>query len=212
MRVNGYKTPTDGNSEQIPYGVEWHSIQALSRLLVLSVACITAAACATAPVSENPAADVEAPVNRFISFYFHEYKRGLPGDSQLAELGNFVTPELLALFEAANQGEDCYAKQFNHEGAPAVQGDLFSSLFEGATSATYRLIALGSDTAIAEIEWTNDDKHLSPEAFVWRDRVFLVNTMNGWRIADFTHDGTWEFMMDGNVSQILRTVADECAA
>ena len=178
---------------------------------VLAVLCISGAACTATPVLETTATDVERSIERFLAFYFQDYKRGLPDDSQLPQIATFVTPELLALFEAANRGADCYAKQFNYEGAPAVQGDLFSSLFEGATSATYRAIDQSGDTATVEIEWTNDDKHLDPLPLTWQDRIFLVQTANGWLISDFTHDGTWEFMMPANVSQILQAVADECA-
>jgi hypothetical protein len=41
------------------------------------------------------------------------------------------------------------------------------------------------------------------------DATFLVKTTTGWRIPDFAHSGTWEFMKKGNVSHILRDVAKE---
>ena len=182
----------------------------IGRILALPLTLVGVVACGGAPAVEVPANEVEIPVKRYISFYFNDYRRGLPGESQLPKLASFVTPELLALFEAANRGEDCYARQSNYEGPPAIEGDLFTSLFEGATSATYREIARDADTATFEIEWTFHDEHLSPEPFTWQDRVFLANTRNGWRIADFAHDGDWEFMKDASVSQILQAVANEC--
>lgn len=98
-------------------------------------------------------------------------------------------------------------------GPPLVEGDLFSSLFEGATSATYRPIVQKSDEATFEMEWTNDGRGITspPEPFVWKDQVLLVRTPSGWRIADFAHLGTWEFMKKWPVSEILRDVAKECA-
>jgi hypothetical protein len=177
---------------------------------VLSVLGISAA-CTVAPVAEAPAVDVEAPVKRFLAFYFHEYKHDLPEKSQLPELASFLAPELVDLFEAAMRGEDCYAKKNNYEGPPFVEGDLFSSLIEGATSATYRPIVQKTNTAKFEIEWTNDGRDTASPPFVWKDQVFLVKTTNGWLIADFAHLGTWDFMMKGTVSQILRKVAKECA-
>ena len=180
----------------------------LSPLLIL---CISIASCAAAPVAERPDPDVEAPVKRFVAFYFHSYKRGLPEKSQLPELAAFLAPDLLNLFDAAIRGQECYAKKNNYEGPPLVQGELFSSLFEGATSATYRPIVQKTDKATFEIEWTNDGRAALSPPFVWKDQVFLVKTTNGWLISDFAHLGTWEFMMKGNVSEILRHVAKECA-
>lgn len=178
---------------------------------VPSLLCLATAACAGAPPSAAPANGVAAPVERFLAFYFHEYGRGLPGRSQLPVLASFVTPRLLDLFEAAMKAEECYAKENNYQVPPLVEGDLFSSLFEGGTSATYRLIAVAGDTATFEIEWTNDSP-VGVSPFVWQDQVFAVKTTDGWLIADFAHDGTWDFMKDGNVSQILEAVARECTA
>lgn len=179
-------------------------------ITVLSVLLMPAMTCIAADDADSPVA-VEAPVKRFLDFYFHEYRRGLPGESQIPDLASFVTPELLDLFVAAMAGEDCYAKKNNYEGPPFIEGDLFSSLFEGATSATYQLVNQQADRATVEIEWTHDDKNIAPEPFVWKDRVFLDRTAKGWLIADFAHLGTWDFMKKGNVSQGLREVASECS-
>lgn len=180
------------------------------RSLVLVLILVSVASCSSAPVVEAPANEIEAPVMQFLTFYFDDYRRGLPGRSQLSQLASFVTPKLVAQFDAAIRGQDCYARKNDYEGPPYIQGDLFSSLFEGGTSATFRQVARDAKTATFEIEWTNFTEWLSPEPFTWQDRVFLVNTANGWRIADFAHDGDWEFIKKGSVSQILGAVADEC--
>ncbi|MDX1440324.1 MAG: hypothetical protein R3284_10530 [Rubricoccaceae bacterium] len=180
-------------------------ISALSVVLILATTCIASAD------TDSSAADIEAPVKQFLQFYFHEYKRGLPGESQLPDLASFVTPQLLDLFEAAIKGENCYMEKNNYEGPSPVQGDLFSSLFEGGTSATYQLVDQKAGKATYEIEWTNDSEYAGSEPFVWKDRVIVVETGDGWLIADFAHLGTWDFMMKGDVSQILQSVANECS-
>jgi len=179
-------------------------------ITVLSVLLIPAMTCIAADDADSPAVAVEAPVKRFLDFYFHEYRRGLPSKSQIPDLASFVTPELLDLFVAAMAGEDCYAKKNNYEGPPAIEGDLFSSLFEGGTSATYQLVDQKADRGTVEIKWTHDDKNIAPEPFVWKDRVFLDRAEQGWLIADFAHLGTWDFMIKGNVSQVLDSLAREC--
>jgi len=180
------------------------------RLPVLAVLCISVAACTHATVPDSPKTSVEAPVKRFLHFYFHDYQRGLPGEDELPEMATFVTPELLDLFKAAIKGEDCYAKKENYEGPPYIEGDLFSSLFEGGTKATYRLVKQEKDKATVEINWTNDAEYTGGPPFSWKDRVFLARTARGWLISDFAHDGDWDFMKKGNVSWGLAAVAKEC--
>lgn len=181
----------------------------VKRVSVLSICSILAAGCTAARDAESSPADVKAPVERFLAFYFQRYGRGLPDESQLPELASFLAPELLSLFEAALRGEDCYARKNDYEGPPFVEGDLFSSLFEGGTSATYQLVSQEANTATFEIKWTNDSP-VAESPFTWKDRVILVKSASGWLIADFGHLGTWEFMAKGNVSDILRAVAKEC--
>lgn len=151
---------------------------------------------------------VEAPVKEFLFFYFHSYKRGLPEKSQLPEMASFVTPELLRLFDAALKGDAC-AGEKEGEGPSSIEGDLFSSLFEGGTSAKYNVLSESPDDALVEIDWTNDSP-IDPEPFSWKDQLSLVRTAEGWRISDFHHLGDWEFMMKGKVSEILAAVASEC--
>lgn len=181
----------------------------VSAALVLSLGT---ASCFTGPVRSPPTADVESPVRRFLEFYFDDYKRGLPERRQLPQLATFLTPDFTQLFDAALKGQDCYHRKTDNEGPSPIQGDLFSSLFEGATKATYHPVARTAESATIEIEWTNDDKHLAPTAFVWKDEIRLVKTEAGWRIADFVHLGNWEFMTKGKVSEILRHLARECDA
>lgn len=184
--------------------------KSIACFLTLSVSCISVTACGPDPLVERGDANVAAPIERFLSFYFNEYQRGLPDESQLADLSSILTPKLLSLLEAAIMGEECYLEKIDYEGPGPMQGDLFSSLFEGATSATYRPIAQEEDAATFEVEWTHDSP-LAADPFVWTDQIILVETADGWRIADFAHLGTWEFMAKGDVSQILRAISEECA-
>jgi hypothetical protein len=192
--------PTKGNTMKT---LIWFSM--------LSVICISTTSCTAAPVSESPTASIDVPVKRFLHFYFHDYKRGMPGESQLPQLATFVTPELLDLFRAGIKGEGCYAKNQNYEGPPYIEGDLFSSLFEGGTKATYRLVKKEKDKATVVIDWTNDAEYTGGPPFSWKDRVFLARTAKGWLISDFAHDGDWDFMKNGSVAQILTVVANECS-
>lgn len=186
------------------------SMRSIARCAALSACFLLVAACGDAADTAASAGSVDAPVERFLAFYFEEYGRGLPAKSQLPELASFITPEMVSLFEEAFRGAGCYRKKNDYEGPPPVEGDLFSSLFEGGTSATYRPISREADTATFEIEWTHESP-VGEGPFSWKDQVSVVRTADGWRIADFAHLGTWEFMKKGSVAEILRAVAEECS-
>lgn len=178
------------------------------RFTALSAFSLSLTACA--PTDDATSlGTLEAPLDNFLAFYFDDYRRGLPGPSQLPQLASFVTPEFRGLFEAAQRGQDCYAKKNDYEGPPAIEGDLFSSLFEGGTSATYRLVSQERESATFDVEWTHDSP-VAESPFSWKDQVLLVKVANGWLIADIVRLGTWDFATPGPVSGILRALAGEC--
>jgi len=179
-------------------------------IALLSACCVLATACTQTNAPQSGSEEIEVPVKRFLDFYFHDYGGGLPKASQRPLLAAFLTEEFLNRFDAALKGQACYAKKVDNEGPPLIQGDLFSSLFEGATTGTTRVVERQQDRATVEIAWTYDGGPASSAPFAWKDRVTLVRSADGWLISDFTHLGDWAFMTKGNVSEILLAVAKEC--
>ena len=84
-----------------------------------------------------------------------------------------------------------------------IEGDLFTSLFEGATA--FRLISceVRKDEASCTIEFTsiNPTDH---SLFKWNDKVHLVLESRRWLIDDVEYLGNWEFMHKGRLKTVLR--------
>ena len=59
---------------------------------------------------------------------------GIPGEAGRAKLAPYITPALEQLLAAGEAAEARYAKETNNQSPPIIEGDLFTSLFEGATA------------------------------------------------------------------------------
>jgi len=118
-----------------------------------------------------------------------------------------VSAGLFAVLEQARDAEAEYARRTHGDSPPLAEGDLFTSLFEGATryrvaecrakpsAATCRVALAYSETGGGKpVEWT--------------DTVALVRESGGWRVSDVEYGGTWEFMHAGRLVGVLEGVVD----
>ena len=72
----------------------------------------------------------------FYSTYLALKVRGLPNIRQSKLLLPLLTPDLQQMFAAAEREQNKFSKEHPDEKPPWGDGDLFSSLFEGAQSFT----------------------------------------------------------------------------
>ena len=92
-----------------------------------------------------------------------------------------------------------------------IEGDLFTSNFEGAT--TYQIGACTGDakTGHCAVHLTYDDRQDNPKSkpIDWSDTIYLVATAQGWRVDDILYGATWAFGNKGKLSDTLRgTIAN----
>jgi len=172
---------------------------------------VAASGPAVADSVTQPASSPRAAIDRFLQFYFHEYRSGLPSERERAALSPMVTRGFSAALEAAAHAERCaYGK---HQGTepPLIQGDLFSSLFEKA-NAVLGINEDSNDGATAE--YTLDFEYRTPgdpgQVSKWHDGVHLVRIDGAWLIDDFMHRGEWQFTSQGSVKSLLTATADLC--
>ena len=90
----------------------------------------------------------------------------------------------------------------NKDTPPLVEGDLFSSLFEGATQVSVGTCQGGGRSGQCVVNLSHSDPGGKPT--VWTDTVELVNTPGGWRVNDIAYGGTWAFGNKGKLSETLR--------
>ena len=152
----------------------------------------------------------EEVVKDFLAFYFTSYRGGIPDAGQIALLGKSITPAFQKRLMDANAAEICHAKRVNNTEPPLLEGDLFTSLFEGATYGKIADIRVADASAEANIEWKYEASGDRQAPVVWKDRLYLELHDGKWLIGDISHLGEWEFSYRGRISQLLLDIAGQC--
>ena len=95
-----------------------------------------------------------------------------------------LSPRLTALIVAASAAETRFLKQ-NKDAPPLIEGDLFSSMFEGFTR--YKLGSCSGDAGHGQcsVTLTNQDQAGKPVS--WTDTLMLLNTPAGWKVDDIAY-------------------------
>lgn len=130
---------------------------------------------------------------------------GVPTGSRLARFRPVVSKELFSLLSKADNAEEYYAKKTKGESPPLVEGDLFTSLFEGAVSYEVKKCEVKDKSAQCMVVLKNTDPR-DKSVVSWHDRVFLVRAGAGWRVDDIEFLGDWQFMHEGRLKTLLHQV------
>ena len=169
----------------------------MTRRLAIALALVLFAPPA---IADEPSA-MQATADGFYRVYrgFHP-SDGIPDVAGRAKYRPFLSPRLDALLEAAGNAQAGFAAKYKNS-PPLLEGDIFSSLFEGAT-------AVSVDGCVANGEAGRCMAHLrhaSPgdKPSAWDDTVYLVNTPAGWRVDDIGYGGGWDFANKGRLSETL---------
>ncbi len=165
-------------------------------ITVLLLAC-------SKPAPQGPAP--EATVKGFYGAYLLVHPMGVPEEVQLSKLKAYLTPSLASLLRDADAAETAYRKRTNNEVPPLVEGDLFTSMFEGASAFDVLPAHVDGDRAECKVQLTYRDA--DPKYNVtWKDGVFLVRGPSGWLIDDIEYGGDWQFMHKGRLRGLLAQV------
>ncbi|MEI9885543.1 MAG: hypothetical protein WDN08_03435 [Rhizomicrobium sp.] len=167
------------------------------RTLFLSLAVAAALA---APAAADESAALRAAADGFYGVYKALHASGIPDDADRAKFGPYLSPGLEDLLR---QGAVAQARFFAaHKGSPPlIEGDLFSSLFEGATGVAVAACSAGAANGTCTADLTYSD---GTSRQAWTDTVYLVKTPAGWRVDDIGYGGAWAFGNKGRLSQTLK--------
>ncbi len=117
---------------------------------------------------------------------------GLPDRRQFAHLSPLLAAELRGLLVAARKEQERCAKQRPGDKPPWVEGDLFSSQFEGFTS--FRVAASKAagrrGGRVATVRFRHAEGKSSVE---WSDDLLLRNEAGRWRVADVVYRAKFPF-------------------
>ena len=176
-----------------------------------ALSLLLAALCACA--DRNPprtGSDASVPGHRVAAFlrtYRAQQFRGLPDARQADTLAPHLSPRLNGLLVGALQGQQSYKSRFPADKPPMVDGDIFSSLFEGATRGEVEAVVETGDTASVRVKYIYADPVSGKTIESWNDRFLLVRSGNTWLIDDVEYQGTWDFAVRGRLSTALAETA-----
>jgi hypothetical protein len=173
----------------------------MRKTLVLLAALLPAAAHA-----DDMAKAVEGFYGAYAAFHPSD---GIPDAQGRAKYQPFISPALEKLLVEASKAEDDFAKA-NKGSPPLIEGDLFTSNFEGAT--LYKIGPCSGDARKGRcpVALTYDPRGSNPKdkPVTWTDTVSVVATPVGWKVDDIAFGATWEF---GNHGSLVKTLQDTIA-
>ncbi len=126
---------------------------------------------------------------------------GLPQEWQLANLTALITPELNRVFDKASFTQAAFIINKKEGKPPWIEGDLFSSLFEGVTTFKTGAASLTGTTAEVPLALTYTANGQTTQ---WTDHLILKQAPGGgWLVDDLRYGGTWDTAARGTLRQRL---------
>lgn len=149
----------------------------------------------------------DSVAQQFYDFRIKQGGSGLPNSSQLAAYRPYLSTALYnALLKAQSQPKvDLAATPNEKTGNGAVDGDIFSSLFDGPTSASVDSASTIPNTDARNIPlrvtFTHEkDKGASNS---WKDEVLMVREGKCWTVDDVRYMANLDFASSGTLRQVL---------
>ncbi len=182
------------------------------KALLLSASLALLCACSGVPEAPAPAqvpAETKASsaegerVLAFLAQYHAQFFRGLPNATQAAALAPHLSPRLNGLLHDALAGQQAYKARYPSDKPPMIDGDIFSSLFEGASSGEIDTVDATDARATVRVKYSYSDPETHTVIETWPDNFLLVREGSGWLIDDIEYLGGWDFAPRGRLSTAL---------
>lgn len=175
----------------------------LGRVLAVALGAVVLSTAASAN-AVDPA--IKKAADDFYAVYVKLSPGGVPNAEGMAKLTPLISPALKTLLEDAAKVEDEHTKATNNEEPPYLEGDIFTSTFEGANEFKVggcKMTPTGGECTVA---LTYDPKG---KPVTWSDTVVLVADKTGVRVDDIVYGGNWDFGNKGKLSDTLKGVIAE---
>jgi hypothetical protein len=138
-------------------------------------------------------------VEGFYDVYLKLGVSGLPDRKQSEALGPFLSRELRELLTLARQRQAAEIRRHPGDKPPWDDGDLFSSLFEGAQYFKVDAASVSTNNATVRVHLRRD----GTAVIRWTDTFVLTLTTEGWCISNITMGGEWAFKRGKTLRKIL---------
>lgn len=152
--------------------------------------------------SQNSAQEAKQVVTSFYQANQTSHPTGALTLSELLTFRQFVSVPLFELLKNVSEAEEAHLRETQDQQPPLVDGNLLTSMPQGAT--TFRIIncQLESDQGMCRVELVySDARHKSPAK--WVDRVVLTRDVRGWVIANIIYAGDNGAMRSGDLHSTL---------
>jgi hypothetical protein len=155
--------------------------------------------------AENTPNGYEPVVKQFYDWRFKAQFTGVPEASMLKKASRFLSPELSCLLDRARDYRDRFAKKFPTDKPLFIEGDMFTSMFEGANRYVLESASvkdkngLTADVAVHLFH----DQGAQIGKVGWRDHILLQYKKPQWRITDIVYGGGFDFGNSGSLRQNL---------
>jgi len=169
---------------------------------------LLAAPAAASAQAQDPA----AAVNAFYSVYSGQHAQGLgiPDATVRVRLQPVLSPRLNKQLAAAASAQARLTAKVKNAVPPVLEGDIFSSLFEGPTAWKVGACQQKDKTARCSVALS----YVPPAAMGakakpanWNDTMVLVATpQGGWQVDDVIYDAGFAFGNTGRLSDMLNMV------
>ena len=158
--------------------------------------------------ADDPATAVEA----FYTVYStqHLQSGGIPGATARVRYAPVLSPRLNKQLVAASAAQARLTAKVRNAVPPMLEGDIFSSLFEGAGAWKVGACAVTGQAArcpvaLSYVPPVIPGRKVEKPAN-WNDTVLLVATPQGWKVDDVIYDAGFAFGNTGRLSGLLAMV------
>ncbi|CAN5497354.1 hypothetical protein BH10ACI3_BH10ACI3_08810 [soil metagenome] len=127
--------------------------------------------------------------------------RGLPDKAQIEEITPFLAADVISLIKRDLKKQAAFIKKHPDQKPPWIEGDLFSSLFEGRTGYEIGKTRTKSGTREVDVmlsykDGTNIEK--------WKDTVVLKKFGGRWFVTNILFKGSWQFKSGSSLLNVLK--------
>ena len=152
--------------------------------------------------------DSAAAANAFYAVYGGQHAQGVPDATGRLRYSAVLSPRLNKQLTDAASAQARLSARVKGAVPPMLEGDIFSSLFEGATAWKVGACQGDAKAARCPVALTRTPPPSSrPEKPVnWNDTLLLVNTPQGWKVDDVIYDAGFAFGNTGRLSGMLAMV------
>lgn len=154
-------------------------------------------------------ADMATPASAaraFYDLYVREQLRGVPDEAARKKFAPLISSDLNKDLADAGAAEAAHFIATKNEEPPLFQGDIFSSLFEGAKTYKIGQCAIEGARAYCDIDLTYAEA-AGDKPTTWTDKLALVKRAGGWKVDDIAFGATWDFGQHGHLRATLAEIA-----